>query len=200
MFNKKIIKSILIVLAVFSTSFAYADGSVADMFANSKQAWIALSKLTQFIAVIIGFYLIIGAVIKFSNLGSSPQATAKQPIFMFLIGVALFAITPSISTVYVTMFSEPMKTVLVPAGGGGNCGPNTGDVMQSIFMFIKLVGIIAFIRGWLLLNQAAAGKEGMIGRGLVHIGGGVAAMNVVVVAKMLKATFFKSLPTECFGI
>lgn len=38
MFNKKIMKSILFVLAVFSTSFAYADGSVADMFANSKQA------------------------------------------------------------------------------------------------------------------------------------------------------------------
>lgn len=197
---KHLLKFLTLFSLITFTSFAHADGSIADMFANSKDAWIALSKLTQFIAVVIGFYLIIGSVMKFSQLGSSPQATPKQPIAMFLIGVALFAITPSISTVYVTMFSNPMQTVLVPAAGGGNCGPNTGDVMQSIFMFIKLVGIIAFIRGWLLLNQAAAGKDGMIGRGLVHIGGGVAAMNVVMVAKMLKVTFFKSLPTECFGI
>lgn len=193
--------SFIIPLTLLYSSSAFAQStSLETMWANSLGAWLALSKLAQFAAVIMGFYFVIGSILKFSQLGSNPQLSPKVPIVMFLVGVALFAITPSISIIHYTMFSKAPGSVLSETAGGSSCGGFSQTAIWSVFAFIKLVGIIAFIRGWLLLNQSALGKDGVIGRGLVHIFGGVAAMNITLVANVLANTFFKDLPLKCLGI
>lgn len=191
-------KSLFLILFVFFADYALAD-DIASGFANGTDTFIALFKLTQFVGVIIGLQLCISAVLKLIQIGQNPQISPKTPIFMFIIGVSLIASTSFINLFHSEMFATAPTSVLIDIKGGGSCGQFTGAAMKGVYMFIKAVGMIAFIRGWLLLNQAALGKDGTIGRGLTHIFGGVAAMNVPLVASFLKGTFFPGMPSECFG-
>ena len=68
----------------------------------------------------------------------------------------------------------------------------------GVMTFIRMVGYLAFIRGWLMLNQSAQGKDGMMTRSFTHICGGIAAINVKTTAYMLAATFAPGLPIASY--
>ena len=62
---------------------------------------------------------------------------------------------------------------------------------MGVIYFIRLIGYIAFVRGFLLLNQAGSGQQGQqgsIGRGLTHIFGGAAAINLKEFATIIGNT------------
>lgn len=63
---------------------------------------------------------------------------------------------------------------------------------MGVIYFIRLIGYIAFVRGFLLLNQAGSGQQGgqcgLIGRGLTHIFGGAAAINLKEFATIILVT------------
>jgi hypothetical protein len=106
---------------------------------------------------------------------------------MFLVGVTIFSLTSALSMAQATMaMGDGPTAILMPSSGG--FGASSAAALQGVFLFIRLVGYIAFIRGWLLLNQGGQGKDGVIARGLTHIMGGVAAINVVETAKVLANT------------
>jgi len=163
---------------------------VDDMFARFSSSSIALTELVKYAAYIIGIYLVVGSVFKFSKLGNNggySRITPRVPLTMFFVGVSLFALTSSVDVVKNTMLmgSGPGSILMPSASGSGVASA----ALQGVLLFIRLVGYIAFVRGWLLLNQAGLGRDGVIGRGLTHLGGGVAAINIETTAKILANTF-----------
>lgn len=183
----------LMVLGLMPSQVLAAAPGIDQVFANFRASSVALTRLVEYTSYIIGLFLVLNSIIKFSQLGSNPQLSPKVPIGMFLIGVSIFSLTSTISVVSTTMaMGNGPGAVLMPSAGG--FGAATAAGLQGVFLFIRLVGYIAFIRGWLLLNQGAQGKDGMIGRGLTHIFGGVAAINITVTAKILANTFAPGTP------
>lgn len=160
---------------------------VDAMFANFSASSVALTRLVKYVSYIIGLFFVVNAILKFSQLGSNQQLTPKVPLTMFFVGISIFSLTSvvNMATATMAMGSGP-GAVLMPSGPA--FGAVTAAGLQGVFLFIRLVGYIAFIRGWLLLNQAGQGKEGTVGRGLTHIFGGVAAINITVTAKILANT------------
>jgi hypothetical protein len=157
------------------------------MFANFAASSVALTRLVKYISYIIGLFFVINAILKFSQLGSNQQLTPKVPLTMFFVGVSIFSLTSVVNMATATMaMGAGPGTILMPSGPA--FGAVTAAGLQGVFLFIRLVGYIAFIRGWLLLNLAGQGKEGTVGRGLTHIFGGVAAINITVTAKILANT------------
>lgn len=178
---------------ILFTPNAQAATDIGTMFANGQASFEALIKLVKFSGYIIGIYLVMGSIFKFSQLGSNPQMSPKTPITMFFAGIGTFALigTVSIATQTMAMGSGP-GDILVTGGAGWTA--QTMAAMKGVLTFIRLVGYIAFIRGWLLINQYGQGKEGTLGRGLTHIFGGVAAINVTVTATILANTFAPGVP------
>lgn len=65
-------------------------------------------------------------------------------------------------------------------------------MINTISMYIQLVGFIAFVRGWFILStvgNTGGAQQGAFGKGLVHIIGGVIAINFVpfmqIIAKLI---------------
>jgi hypothetical protein len=183
--------SIMFLLPVSS----YAAGVTLDsMFANFSDSGLAIIKLIQVAARVIGLYLVIGSIFKFVQLGAgNGQVTPKVPIMMFFTGIAIFVLGGSVTVFMQTMaMSGGPGDVLAPPVSGG-IGKWTAGGIRGVLIFIQMIGYIAFIRGWLMLNQHAQGKDGMMGRALTHLFGGVAAINIGFTAKMLANTFAPGL-------
>lgn len=160
-----------------------------EMFASFTDSSKALTRLVQYVSYILGIGLVINSVFKFSQLGSNPQLSPKVPISMFLVGIAIFTLTTSLDVIAETMaMGSGAGEILAPAGGGGLKGMTSAGI-TGVLYFVRLIGYIAFIRGWMLLNQAGQGKEGALGRGLTHVFGGVAAINMQTTAQILANSF-----------
>jgi hypothetical protein len=183
--NKFNILLALIILALMPNDSFAQSLTLDGVFGNFKSSSIALSNLVQASTYAIGIFFVLSSIFKFAQLGSNPQMSPKVPITMFLVGVCLFSLPSALLIVQETM----------ALGGGGpgdmfvsstaSVGQMTKKGIEGVLWFIRLIGYIAFVRGWLLLNQAGQGKEGALGRGLTHIFGGVAAINAKLTAEIL---------------
>jgi hypothetical protein len=191
------IKNILLFLVLMITLVvdAQAQSTISGMFASGTKTFVSMIKIIQYASYAIGAFLIVGAIFKLPQL-SDPQArvSPKTPLIMFFVGIAIFTLTGSVAV---------MSNTMSMGSGPGDAllqGPNTGGVgamaaaITGVLTFIRMIGYIAFIRGWLMLNQAGQGKDGIVGRGLTHIGGGIACINVKATAYMLAATFAPGMP------
>lgn len=179
------IYSLLLLTLVPKTSFAQSSLSLDSVFANFQASSIALTNLVQVSTYAIGLFFILSSIFKFAQLGSNPQMSPKVPITMFFVGIFLFSLPSALSVV--------QETLAMGGGGPGDIlvsstasiGSMTKKGIEGVLWFIRLIGYIAFVRGWLLLNQAGQGKDGVVGRGLTHILGGVAAINAKLTAEIL---------------
>ncbi len=165
---------------------AFAQKLTLDgVFSNFQGSSIALANLVQLSTYAMGIFFVLSSIFKFAQLGSNPQMSPKVPLTMFVVGICLFALPSALVVVQETM----------AMGGGGpgdmlvstsaTLGQMTKKGIEGLLWFIRLIGYIAFVRGWLLLNQAGQGKDGALGRGLTHIFGGVAAINAKLTAEIL---------------
>lgn len=191
------LKFFLPLAALLSASSTWAQStSITSMFVAFQPSVQALIKLTIAASMIIGLYLIINSIYKLAQLGESGGQRGesyKGPLTMFFCGIALFGLMMSLRTVGETMMmgSGP-GDFLMPSGGGATGA--AGPAIVAVLWFIRLVGFIAIVRGFLLLNKhGQGGQQGELGRGLVHILGGTAAIHVDFTARMLAATFTPGL-------
>lgn len=195
---KKVNVVLLISLLLLTAIPAEAQTTVSSMFANGTATWIAGMKALKIAAYLFGAYLIVGGIMKMPQL-ADPQArvSPKTPIAMFLVGIALFTLVGIVDMVSTTMAmgSGAGEALLGQVNGGSG---TMAAAITGVLTFIRMIGYIAFIRGWLMLNQSAQGKEGMMTRAFTHIGGGIAAINVKTTAYMLAATFAPGLPISSY--
>lgn len=196
-------KLILMCLLLFSVSMTSAFAqpaqgggtNIGSMFAAFKDSAIQISILINVAAYIIGAYLIINSIFKFIK-ANQQGGSFKGAIVTFLCGVALFAITGSISMALETMaFAQATGPgeALLATGTDGMSGAMQ-EAMTGVLTFMKMVGYLAFVRGWLLLVAAGNGKDGTLGKGLIHIFGGVALINVTFTAKLVGNTIAPGVP------
>lgn len=71
-------------------------------------------------------------------------------------------------------------------------GQEWSSLINTIVMYVQLVGFIAFVRGWFILSgtgHPGGAQQGAFAKGLVHIIGGIIAINFVpfmnVIAKIV---------------
>lgn len=195
---KYFIALLLLFFSVNASAGTMAD--IGQMFANGTNTWVAAIRLIRIIAYVIGAYLIVASIMNLPKT-SDPQSgiTIKNPIIMFSVGVILFTVMGTLDVVTTTMaMGSGAGDALLDKVNGGT-GPMAAAV-TGVLTFIRMIGYIAFIRGWLMLNQYSGrqAQPGMMSRGLTHIIGGVAAINVKTTALMLVATFAPGLPIATY--
>jgi len=69
------------------------------------------------------------------------------------------------------------------------------SLINTIVLFIQLIGLIAFVRGWFILASVGSpggAQQGAFSKGLIHIIGGVIAINFVAFMQAIGTIVFSS--------
>ena len=64
------------------------------------------------------------------------------------------------------------------------------EITTLIVWYLHLIGIIAFLRGWVILSKMAhpGSQPGSVGKGITHIIGGILLINIVATMKIVAST------------
>jgi intracellular multiplication protein IcmC len=72
-------------------------------------------------------------------------------------------------------------------------GQEWSNLIDTIVMFIQLIGFIAFVRGWFILasvGNPGGAQQGAFAKGLIHIIGGIIAINFIPAMKAIAQIAF----------
>jgi len=201
----RLIPSLVLLLIALSPSMAWAQSSapsIDQMFANFAESSVKLMNLVRWMGLPIGLYISGLALLRLKEYSESGSRTKlSTPILLAVIGSLLisFPFTATIATQTLAL-GEATGTSLsqVPSGGGA---PGVAAALEGVLLFVKLVGHIAFFRGFLILKGVAEGAQGAsVGRALTHIFGGAAAININATVAILANTFAPGMSLSGIGM
>lgn len=157
---------------------------VAEAFAQSIPS---LSHLISLSATVAGLFLMLRAVFMLPQLEQG-RVEAGKIMWLLLSGVILWSLLPFVSTVMGTFgmgsINAQPDNILTQAYAVGNDG-GFNTTINSVLTFVSMIGLIAFIRGTLILKALGENKDGAMGRALTHIIAGAAAINIKWTVAML---------------
>lgn len=113
------------------------------------------------------------------------QANAATPIALIVCGAGLIFLPTAIDVLNFTVYHT--NTTL----SYDTADSSYGDLMVMISLVVQLVGLIAVIRGLMILSGTGQqGRQpGMTGKGMTHLMGGILAMNFWATTAMLSRLF-----------
>lgn len=186
---------VLFLMAVPSLAFAQSAPSLDQMFINFKDSSIAVMQLMRWLALPLGLFISGLALIRLKEYSEGGGRTKlSTPILLAVIGATLisFPIATNIATETMALGAATgTELSRVPSGGGA---PGAAAALEGVLLFVKMIGHIAFLRGFLILKGVAEGSQNQtVGKALTHILGGAAAININATVEILANTFAPGL-------
>lgn len=188
-----VILRILFILAVvlLPSSLTYA-ADISSMLLNLQTNLRPVYQLVIATAYVLGIWFIADSIFRLKKYGQartmmSTNTSMAKPITIFVIGLGLLYFPTMIDVSVQTLWLQSSSSILKY--------PTTSGVWDSIVHplidLIRLFGLIAFVRGMLILTRLAneSPQPGSVAKGLMHITGGILAVNIVGTVNMIKATF-----------
>lgn len=186
---------VLFLMAVPSLAFAQSAPSLDQMFINFKDSSIAVMQLMRWLALPLGLFISGLALIRLKEYSEGGGRTKlSTPILLAVIGATLisFPIATNIATETMALGAATgTELSRVPSGGGA---PGAAAALEGVLLFVKMIGHIAFLRGFLILKGVAEGSQNQtVGKALTHILGGAAAININATVEILANSFAPGL-------
>lgn len=170
------------------------DGLMTNVVMNIKSPMIFMLSV---ISILIGIFLVIKGLLKGSKFGQDAKSSLPNIFANLIIGTILYTVGTSMNTIMATVFGD--STIGGPGGVvsavAANFGANTQPFQAAVYAaltFFQMVGMIAFIRGWLILKDSVengGGQQNKVAQGLTHIVGGVLAVNIYRFLEAMDASF-----------
>jgi intracellular multiplication protein IcmC len=165
------------------------------MVGELAKSYPAIANLVASVGFFIGIIFIVASLFQLRHVGESRSATQGNheftaPLFGILIGSALIYIPTFLQATALTLWGEnelldyPNSTI---TWSGGN-----SSLMVVLLNTIRLVGLISFIRGWIILKRSTeqgGHGQGFLGKALAHIIGGIFCWHIAAFTNMVAATF-----------
>jgi hypothetical protein len=203
--------SLVITLGLYCLS-DNALAAIPDLGTVLKNIQKIIQPITALICIISyigGVFMIFKAIVKLKRMGGLGTQMAMQPgdlvsiLVNFLVGAVLLYI-PTTSDILTNSLLGTSQSLF----GGGSIdysGLGTGaelmqytsstnaqwtEVANTLVLYIQFFGFISFIKGWFMLsNLGTHGTQAGTGtKAVVHIIGGIIAMNFTEVAAILQNT------------
>ncbi len=164
-----------------------------QMLQNFASQFPDIEELITAAAYVLGFLFMVRAVYYLKVYGElrtmmSSNASLRPPLTYMLVGVAFIYLPSTIDMALATVYNTTEITPISYSADTG--GAFYGEAIKVFYMFIQLIGYVAFIRGWVIISHTAqqGGRE-TVGKGIVHIIGGILAINVIATKDILWNTF-----------
>ncbi|MFA5959473.1 MAG: type IV secretion protein IcmC [Tatlockia sp.] len=179
---------------------AWVSGQV-DILNNIASNLLSVQRLVTGSAYIIGILFAIKAIYTLKSYGESRsmmsnQKDLKEPLIYFAIAGILIYFPTGLAMMLQTTFgaSSILEYAPVTSTNPGISFLFGADstVGRPLTIIIQTIGVIAFIRGWVLIARAASSGQppGGTGKGLMHVFGGIFAMNIIATLEIINNTLY----------
>ncbi len=170
-------------------------------FANIISSLLSIEKLIVGAAYLMGISFGIKALFSLKKLAEAKSQMAdhgsiKEPLIYLLVAAMFLYFPTGFAVLMQTTFGYTNVLTYVPVTSGSSSlqslfGDNSA-FGYTLSVLIQVVGAIAFVRGWVLIARSAAQGQppGGTGTGLVHVFGGILAMNIVGTLQIVNNTIF----------
>lgn len=175
--------------------------SQVDILNNIANNLAPVERLITGGAYLIGCAFLFKAIYSLKIYGEartmmSSHTSVKEPIVYLIVGALLIYFPTAISLVMTTSFGYGNVLEYAPVNGS-NPALDTlfgsgSAVGRPLSMLIQVIGLIAFVRGWVLVARSASQGQppGGTGKGLMHVFGGILAINIVGTLTMINRTLY----------
>lgn len=169
---------------------------IGVMLTNLKGAFGSLKALIAAIAYVAGISLIFRGLAMFRSFGHQSMAEQPEiagPMVYIIVGAILIYLPSNIDVNLNTIFGSTelgAATELLSYAPDAN-NQTLVDFLTVIVNYLQLLGLIAFVRGWLILAKMGQRGEqpGAFTKGVLHVIGGVLLINLVGTIQILANTF-----------
>jgi intracellular multiplication protein IcmC len=163
-----------------------------NMMINLSKSYPALWEMVTGLCYVMGMILVLRAVYYLKVYGELRTMTAtssslKIPITYFVAGCVFLFIPTAFQTLQMTTFG----TTSVLRYDQVNTSINP-IVLKAVGGFVELLGLVSFVRGWMMLvaqAQGSGGQHGSFGKALTHIIGGFLLLNIYGLVTLIWNTF-----------
>jgi len=174
--------------------------SQVDVLTNIAHALQPVEKLISGAAYLMGLGFAIKALMALKSHGEArsggSSSSLKEPLMYFLVAAMLVYLPTGFEILMNTTFGYSNVLSYAPV----NSNNSTLDLLfgqdsaigSSLAMIIQTIGLVSFVRGWVLIARSAGhGQQpGSMGKGLVHVFGGILAMNIVGTIEIINNTLY----------
>jgi intracellular multiplication protein IcmC len=192
------------ILIIPSSAFAAITAlDVQDILGNLQKILNPTLGMLMGVSFILGVIFILRGLLQLKSF-SLPMNQATRPgelsgpLISILVGTVMIYIPTSTDVLSTTLFGSVPS--MFPSGGGSfvpnieNLGRASDQVMgyapqalesqwatliDTVVYYMQFIGFLAFMRGWVIIAHAGQhhGQPGTISKGLIHIVGGILAIN-----------------------
>lgn len=173
-----------------------AETSEVNILVNLANSLVPVQELVTGAAYLIGIGFAIKALLTLKQHGESKsmmsaQSNIKEPLLYLLIAGFLiyfptgFEVFMSSTFGYSNVLAYGESETLNSVFGENELG-------RALVIIVQTIGVFAFVKGFILLARSSShGQQpGGVGKGLMHIFGGILAINIVGTIEMVNNTLF----------
>jgi intracellular multiplication protein IcmC len=175
--------------------------SHANVLTNLANSLAPVQRLITGLAYLMGCAFVFKAIYCLKIYGEartmmSSNTSIKEPVVYLMVGALLIYFPTGFEIMMQTTFGYRNVLQYAPMNTGSqtlNTLFGTGSVVgRPLAMLIRVVGLVAFVKGWVLVARAASQGQppGGTGKGLMHVFGGILAMNIVGTLNIINNTLY----------
>jgi len=175
--------------------------SQANILTNVANSLIPVERLITGGAYLMGCAFLFKAIYSLKVYGEartmmSNNTSIKEPVAYLIVGAIFIYFPSALSVVMQSSFGYQNVLQYAPVSSS-NQTMNTlfgqgSAVGEPLTIIIRVVGLAAFVRGWVLVARSASQGQppGGTGKGLMHVFGGILAINIVGTINMINNTLY----------
>ena len=177
-----------------------------NVLVNLANSLLPIEKLVTGAAYIIGIVFAMKAIMLLKShadsRGQHGQTGIKEPFVYFIVAGILIYFPTGFEILMNTTFGYPTVLSYSESSTSSNStlinalfapGNETGSALALI---IQVLGVFAFVKGWLMIAKSSSGGQssgaGNTGKGLMHVFGGILAMNIIGTLQVISNTLYGS--------
>lgn len=169
--------------------------TLQSVFQNIDQSVKQIKTFLKGLFIVVGVGMTLHAVMKIKKFAQKTafmhvESGVLGPSMEFFIGVILVYAQRFFDVVEVTLWrSVEANSIWNPAKT--TQGNEILNIIQPMAGVIQIIGMIAFLRGWLVISKATSGAQGQGGglaKGVFHVIGGILAININTTTSVVMAT------------
>ena len=174
--------------------------SQADILNNIANNLGPVQKLITGGAYVMGMMFAFKAMHTLRTYGESrtmgqSHTSIKEPLIYLLVASVFIYFPTALQIVLMTTFGSSSILQYAPVASNNpsiNILFGSSAIGLPLTIIIQTVGLWAFVKGWVMIARSASGGQqpGGTGKGLVHVLGGVFAINIVQTINIINNTLY----------
>ncbi|KTD19357.1 IcmC (DotE) [Legionella lansingensis] len=173
----------------------------ADILTNIANNLLPVERLITGAAYLIGLAFAFKAIYSLKQFGESrtmysQSASLKEPLAYLLVAGIFIWFPTGLGILLQTTFGSSSILQYAPVNSSNQALSaifgSGSTIGRPLTIIIQTIGVIAFVRGWVLIARSASQGQppGGTGKGLIHVFGGILAMNIVATLQIINNTIY----------